>query len=146
MNYKIEKTNNNGRIGRLENYSQYLAAASDMRKENISIVDLCKKLNTQRNTIFRIEHAEVDPRLSSVISYLEGFNYHIEFVPNEKTETKAEPKKRKYKPDFATVVNGTDILIENIDLNKAKKDKRLRIELMMYLLQCMKSDMGEDEE
>jgi len=134
--------NENSVIGHLATYDQYLNAACEKRKKTISIADLCKKLNTQRNTIFRIEHAEVDPRLSSVINYLEGFDYHIEFAPNKKTI--AEPEKEKHNPDFVTEVNGTNILIENIDINKAMTDRRMRIELMMYLLQCMKLDMEED--
>lgn len=134
-------------IGRLATYEQYLNAASEKRKEIISIADICRKLGTQRNTIFRIEHAEVDPRLSSVINYLEGFDYHIEFVPNEKAVTKAEQEKeiKDYTPDFVTEVNGRNILIENIDLNKAKVDKQMRIKVMMYLLGLIESDLKEDE-
>lgn len=140
--------NENSVIGHLATYDQYLNAAYEKRKKTISIADLCKKLNTQRNTIFRIEHAEVDPRLSSVINYLEGFDYHIEFVPNEKAVTKAEQEKeiKEYTPDFVTEVNGANILIENIDLNQAMTDKRMRIELMMYILQSMKLDIEEDKE
>lgn len=144
MHYEVQTLTDKNKIGRLATYSEYLTAASDKRKENISITDLCSKLNTQRNTIFRIEHAEVDPKLSTLMNYLDGFDYHIEFVPNnEKTikEKSKKAKKKTYKPDFVMDVNGTSVIVEDFDFNQAKTDKKKRLDLMMYLLELMKQDL-----
>ena len=144
MHYEVQTLTDKNKIGRLATYSEYLTAASDKRKENISITDLCSKLNTQRNTIFRIEHAEVDPKLSTLMNYLDGFDYHIEFVPNNEKTIKEKSKKAKketYKPDFVMDVNGTSVIVEEFDFNQAKTDKKKRIDLMMYLLELMKQDL-----
>lgn len=121
-------------------YSDFLKNAKNTRKKNISVIELCDKLNAQKTTIYRIERAEVDPKLSTLISYLHGFSYHLEMLPDYET-IQDEPT-----VDYTVEINGTNVLIENIDLNKAKTDKRLRMAVIKYLLALMESDLDLDEE
>ena len=122
------------------NYIDFLNDAKNARKKNISVNELCDKLNAQKTTIYRIERAEVDPKLSTLMSYLRGFNYHLELVPDNKF-MQDEPT-----TDYIVDIDGISIQIENMDLNKAKTDKRLRIAVIKYLLNLMESDLDLDEE
>ena len=121
-------------------YSSFLDNAKNTRKKNISVNELCDKLNAQKTTIYRIERAEVDPKLSTLIAYLHGFNYHLEMVPDNQI-MEDEPS-----VDYTVDINGANVLIENLDLNKAKTDKRIRMTVIKYLLELVESDIDMDEE
>lgn len=138
MDIKIENTDNRSEsLGYYADYDRFLKELKKTRKENISVTELCSRLNAQRTTIYRIERAEVDPKLSTLMYYLHGFDYHLEVVPDKKKETSPAP----LTPDLIVDVNGTNVLIEQIDLNKAKTDKSLRIEAVKFLLSLIEEDL-----
>lgn len=125
----------------IADYNRFLKEVRNTRRENISVADLCSKLNAQKTTIYRIERAEVDPKLSTLMFYLHGFDYHLEIVPDKK----AEPAPDTLTPDLILDVNGTDVLIEQFDLNKAKTDKSLRIKAVQFLLSLIEEDLKIDK-
>lgn len=138
MDIKIENSDNrNESLGIYADYDRFLKELKKTRKENISVTELCSRLNAQRTTIYRIERAEVDPKLSTLMYYLHGFDYHLEVVPDKKKETSPAP----LTPDLIVDVNGTNVLIEQFDLNKAKTDKSLRIEAVKFLLSLIEEDL-----
>lgn len=97
-------------------YESFLKRIKDIRKENITVTELCDRLNAQRTSIYRIERAEVDPKLSTLMQYLNGFGYHLAVVPD---------KEPKIDLDYIADVNGTSVQIEQFDLNRAKNDKEI---------------------
>ena len=138
MDIKIENTDNrNEGKGYYADYDRFLKEVKNTRKENISVADLCSKLNAQRTTIYRIERAEVDPKLSTLMYYLHGFDYHLEIVPDKKEK----PAPASLTTDLIVDANGTNVLIEQFDLNKAKTDKSLRIEAVKFLLSLIEEDL-----
>ena len=83
----------------------------------------------------------MDPKLSTLMFYLHGFDYHLEIVPDKKAEPAPDP----LTPDLIVDVNGTDVLIEQFDLNKAKTDKNLRIKAVQFLLSLIEEDLKIDK-
>ena len=114
-------------------YETFLRKIKECRKENITVTELCERLNAQRTTIYRIERAEVDPKLSTLMQYLNGFGYHLEVVPD----------REKIDMDFMMDINGTNVLIDQIDLNKAKTDRNFRIKAVRILLDLIENDIEE---
>lgn len=115
-------------------YESFLKKIKDCRKENITVTELCERLNAQRTTIYRIERAEVDPKLSTLMQYLNGFGYHLEAVPD---------REKAIDMDYVMNVNGTNVLIDQIDLNKAKTDRNFRIKAVRILLDLIENDIEE---
>ncbi len=113
-------------------YESFLKRIKAIRKENITVTDLCDRLNAQRTSIYRIERAEVDPKLSTLMQYLNGFGYHLEVVPDQNS---------KIDLDYVADVNGAAIQIEQFDLNRAKKDREFRMQAVRFLLDMIEQDM-----
>ena len=122
-----------GMHGRAD-YELFLKNAKAIRKKNITVTELCERLNAQRTTIYRIERAEVDPKLSTLMQYLNGFGYHLEVVQDQE---------KAIDMDFMMDVNGTNVLIDQIDLNKAKTDRNFRIKAVRILLDLIENDIED---
>ena len=133
----IIENNSNNMHEYLTDYVSFLKNAKTERKRSITVTDLCDKLNVQKTTIYRIERAEVDPKLSTLMYYLHGFGYHLEIV-SDKAEEPAPPDTT---PDSVVNVGGKDVLIEQFDFNRAKTDKRFRIIAIKLLLEMFESDL-----
>ena len=48
MTPNVEHTNNDDYMWRMQAYADLLGTATEKRKETISVINLCKKLNTKR--------------------------------------------------------------------------------------------------
>ncbi len=118
----------------LSDYENLIAYIRELRKNSISMAELCRKLDAQRTTIYRIESGEVDPRLSTLINYLHGFGYHLEIVSD---------RKRPQEVDIVVNVESDDShAISNIDIKGLSK--RERVDLLRSLLECYESELDSD--
>ncbi len=144
MNPEYEHYDTSKNNWHLEEYLRLISEFKTKRKKQISMADLCRKLNQQRTAIYRIESGDVDPKLSTVINYLHGFGYHLEIVqdPMEIVEDYSEVhnKPNKNIVDNVIEINGVMVPIENIDKKKTKMNKKDRIKLMYYLLSTFEGD------
>ncbi len=127
----------------LAEYSRLISACRDNRKNNVSVAELCRRLDSQRTAIYRIENGDVDPKLTTLINYLHGFGYHLEIVPDslEKTE-----ETKEVKPDYNYEYDGIPFFIENINFNKRKIDSHMRVKILRYLLECYEDDLKNAKE
>ena len=136
MEQNIE-INKNLQEWHLMEYNRILTAFSENRKKAVTIAELCRRLKTQRNAIYRIEKGLVDPRLSSIVDYLHGFGYHLEIVPDSP---------EKVSTDF--VVEGTNLIIES-DSKKKKTDSKLNkkqsVEMLRMILEFYEEDLESEK-
>ena len=137
MDNNTENLNASDPKWRLLAYSALINTAAETRKANISVINLCKKLDTSRSVIYRMESGAIDVKLSTLINYLHGFDYHLEIVPDNKNMT-------DLKSDMIADINGVQIPIEYYEKNKL--DNRARIRLLKLLIEQMEDEFGSDDD
>lgn len=138
MDYDIETFDKTETDWRVAACSELLKSATEKRKANISVINLCKKLDTKRSIIYRMESGAIDVKVSTLLNYLHGFGYHLEIVEDNKEEIE-DPKH-----DMIVETDGIQIPIEHYD-SKEKLDKRTRLKLLKLILEQMESELEIEE-
>ena len=98
------------------------------RTNSITVTELCRRICTQRITVYRIENGTVDPKLSTLINYLHGFGYHLEVVPDIP------------RPDFVVEDDGVKVQVEQFDSKKSFPDRRTRIAVLKHMLDELEAE------
>ena len=133
MTPNVEHTNNDDYMWRMQAYADLLGTATEKRKETISVINLCKKLNTKRSVIYRMESGANDVKVSTLINYLHGFGFHLEIVPDT---LEIVPGKTKDK---------TDMVVEHGKIKKEQLNKKQRIALLKLIASLYEKELGDDE-
>lgn len=115
-------------------YEYLLTMAKDKRKENISVIELSKKLDCKRSNIYRMESGSIDLKVSTLLHYLHGFGYHLEVVKDKSPAV-----------DMILETDGLSIDIERFYNMNQKLDKKSRIRLLRYLLKLLEEDLGQED-
>lgn len=143
MTPDVEHTNNDDYMWRMQAYADLLGTATEKRKETISVINLCKKLNTKRSVIYRMESGANDVKVSTLINYLHGFGFHLEIVPDT---LEIVPGKTKDKTDMVIDLDGLPILVEHGKIKKEQLNKKQRIALLKLIASLYEKELGDDEE
>lgn len=108
-------------------YKTILEKAVQKRKGIISTRELAEKLSVAPTSLYRLERGEVDIRVSTFLSYLDGFGFTIEVVPYKSGRIQSKPET----VPFDLVDEDLHVLAEN---NSDFNDRKQRLKLLKYLL------------
>lgn len=143
METNKDTKNTNESAWHLTAYDYLLTTAIEKRKENISVIELSKKLDYKRSNIYRMESGSIDLKVSTFLNYLHGFGYHLEIM-KDKASSLDVTEDNATNVDITVESGDLSYIIETFDVNKQKFEKKLSKKTRLMLLRSLLKEF-EDE-
>lgn len=145
METNKDTKNTNESAWHLTAYDYLLTTAIEKRKENISVIELSKKLDYKRSNIYRMESGSIDLKVSTFLNYLHGFGYHLEIM-KDKASSLDVTEDNATNVDITVESGDLSYIIETFDVNKQKLSKKTRLMLLRVLLKEFEDELQLEED